>query len=180
MLTKYTGKETLARAVQEALNLNDSLNRLSRRPEFAPLFMRQDFKLLIERLANAIQAIDRIESPHDRDTLKAMLNMDVAAITRSLEVFKPTPAEQSGFKQVVQRYLDMLDDKGVHDAVQETKGSTNWTHLRWMLEEIRDSQDMSDTQRNRWLGFIQGCLIKDELTDIPTERNATRALFNGA
>lgn len=180
MLTKYTGKDTLARAVQEALNLNDSLNRLSRKPEMAILFRRPDFMKLIERLANAIWAIDRIESPQDREQLRTMLNKDVAAITRALEVFKPSEPEITGFKQAVQRYLDMLDREGISTGERVEKGSTDWKHLRWMLEELRDAVGMSETDRSRWLGFIQGCLIKDGLCDIVTERNVTiQLLSNG-
>ncbi|WQN06691.1 hypothetical protein [Escherichia phage vB-Eco-KMB37] len=50
-----------------------------------------------------------------------------------------------------------------------------------MLNEIQDGcNDMSETKRHRWLGYIQGVMIMKNLITVDDERNATRPVFNGA
>lgn len=56
---------------------------------------------------------------------------------------------------------------------------TSTVHLAWMLTEIQHNDTMSDTKKNRWLGYVQGCMTCLGLLDVQTERDATRQIFNG-
>jgi len=38
---------------------------------------------------------------------------------------------------------------------------------------------MSETKKHRWLGFIQGCMIKDGFIKLTEERERTRPILNG-
>lgn len=55
----------------------------------------------------------------------------------------------------------------------------NTDHLIWMLNELSNNQDQSLTKKHRWLGYIQHALISAGLTDVMTERDYTRNIFNG-
>jgi hypothetical protein len=48
-----------------------------------------------------------------------------------------------------------------------------------MLYEIRLDRYMTHTKKTRWLGYVQGCLVKDGLISVEDERNETRKIFNG-
>lgn len=79
---------------------------------------------------------------------------------------------------VAKTYRDMLMEVGVKEN-REEKGSVEQPHLLWMLNEIINNKNMSIIKKNRWLGFIQGCLVKDGFLNIEKERNWTRNIFNG-
>lgn len=40
-----------------------------------------------------------------------------------------------------------------------------------------ENKDVPLMKMNRWLGYIQGCLINSNITTIETERDWTRSLF---
>ncbi len=75
-------------------------------------------------------------------------------------------------------YIDILESYGyVQNNIPE--GSTEPSHLLWMLYELRVNKDMSETKKHRWLGFIQGCMIKDGFIKLTEERERTRPILNG-
>ena len=75
-------------------------------------------------------------------------------------------------------YIKVLEDFGyVQNNIPE--GSTEPSHLLWMLYELRVNKDMSETKKHRWLGFIQGCMIKDGFINLCDERTRTRPILNG-
>ncbi len=53
----------------------------------------------------------------------------------------------------------------------------HYAHLRWMLEEIRSGR-VSGEKSHRWLGFIQGVLIREDHFKTSVERDFTRPYFN--
>lgn len=80
--------------------------------------------------------------------------------------------------EVANKYIKVLKNLGVEEE-QDPKGSTEWSHLLWMLEKINKDDLSSETKANRWLGFIQGCLIKDNVISLQEEREKTREIFDG-
>ncbi|ELL7856302.1 hypothetical protein AAGG91_002682 [Salmonella enterica] len=72
------------------------------------------------------------------------------------------------------RYLEILDTRAEND----TDHPTSRHHLSWMLNEL-SSDTMSETKKHRWLGYVQGCMVSQNLINVEDERNATRNIFNG-
>lgn len=81
--------------------------------------------------------------------------------------------------QLSQRYTNLLENRGNVLHKDESGDQTDHGHLLWMLEEIRSNPEQSETKKNRWLGYIQGCLVKDSLIEVYEERELTRHLLNG-
>lgn len=93
--------------------------------------------------------------------------------------------------EVSQRYRNMLAEfrvKSVCDpdvlggnprAQMSDTQLAQLQHVSWMLDEIMDNPDQSITKKHRWLGFVQACLVWLDITDIQTERDATRDIFDG-
>lgn len=79
---------------------------------------------------------------------------------------------------ILQHYRELIDaysqqNTHVQDPYQQP------SHLIWMLTEIKNNNNQSDTKKHRWLGFIQGILIAKGITNVDVERDFTRDLFNG-
>lgn len=81
--------------------------------------------------------------------------------------------------QISQRYTNLLENRGETLRKNEVDDQTDHGHLLWMLEEIRSNPEQSETKKNRWLGFVQGILVKDGLLEVYEERELTRPVFNG-
>jgi hypothetical protein len=82
-------------------------------------------------------------------------------------------------QQVAIIYLELLTTKDIKPIEAHNNDYTSWPHLAWMLTKIINDTSMSETKTHRWLGFIQGCLIKDELLTVSEQREMTRSIFNG-
>lgn len=76
---------------------------------------------------------------------------------------------------LVARYRAMLE-KGEEFHLNEYD---NTNHLLWMLDELESNGDQTLTKKHRWLGYIQHAIISVGLTDVMTERNYTRNIFDG-
>ena len=46
-------------------------------------------------------------------------------------------------------------------------------HLQWMLDKIL-SQGMSNDKANRWIGYVQGCLVTHGITDVEAMKALNR------
>lgn len=79
------------------------------------------------------------------------------------------------FSTLAKRYLPILNVKPQNNPGEPHSPQ----HLAWMLTELVQNTTMSETKKHRWLGYIQGCMVKDNLLDVSTERDATRSIFNG-
>lgn len=80
------------------------------------------------------------------------------------------------YSEICDRYEAILLQ--VEDPDQGKAGAN---HLLWMLSELQDdSNQMSETKRHRWLGYIQGVMVMKNLINVENERNATRPIFKGA
>lgn len=79
---------------------------------------------------------------------------------------------------VAKRYRAQLHAAGIV-LQRDPDGSVAPGHLLWMLEMLISDPAMTLTKRHRWLGFIQGCLIKDNVINLQDERNVTRDVFAG-
>lgn len=85
-------------------------------------------------------------------------------------------------KEVAQQYLSWLIGQGFHVNNMEHQDEQyffNYNHLCWMLDKIIGDSSMSDIKKNRWLGYVQGCLTKDDQLNVDEERDRTRQIFNG-
>ncbi|WP_391557173.1 hypothetical protein [Robertmurraya sp.] len=82
------------------------------------------------------------------------------------------------FEIVASKYICLLEDRGVI-AEQDSNGTIEYSHLLWMLQVIISDQSLSETKRNRWLGFIQGVLVCKGDIEIKSERDSTREIFKG-
>lgn len=80
---------------------------------------------------------------------------------------------------VTQRYINILGDKDVRQEFNQDN-PTSLGHLMWMLITIKYNDDnMSDTKRHRWLGYIQGCLTCHGIIVVKDEMEITRSIFKG-
>lgn len=82
------------------------------------------------------------------------------------------------FEIVANKYICLLEGRGVI-AEQDSNGTTEYSHLLWMLQVIVSDQSLSETKRNRWLGFVQGVLVCKGDIEIKSERDSTREIFKG-
>ena len=103
----------------------------------APTNLRHHINETIVRLRQDIKNYDQ-----ERDELNT-------------DYFKPEVA-------VAERYIELLESIGASTQKDEENPRTH-RHLLWMLNEIAFDQFMTHTKKNRWLGYVQGCLVKDGL-----------------
>lgn len=76
--------------------------------------------------------------------------------------------------------ISLLPPNSVLSIEQKPGDETNPIHLIWMLQQIKDDSEMSQTKRHRWLGYIQGVLVMKGVFSVEEEREYTRPIFNGA
>ena len=76
--------------------------------------------------------------------------------------------------------ISLLPPNSVLSVEQKPGDETNPVHLIWMLQQIKDNPEMSQTKRHRWLGYIQGVLVMKGVFNVEEEREYTRPIFNGA
>lgn len=79
------------------------------------------------------------------------------------------------FSTMAKRYLPVL---GVEPKNNEDD-PLSAEHLAWMLMELVQNPTMSESKKHRWLGYVQGCMVSQNLITVKEERNATRPIFNG-
>ncbi len=79
---------------------------------------------------------------------------------------------------VANKYIDLLESYDITYEKDENN-PTSHPHLLWMLYEIKLDRYMTHTKKNRWLGYVQGCLVKDGFIGVEDERNETRKIFKG-
>ena len=75
--------------------------------------------------------------------------------------------------------ISLLPPNSVLSIEQKSGDETNPIHLIWMLQQIKDNTEMSQTKRHRWLGYIQGVLVMKGVFSVEEEREYTRPIFNG-
>lgn len=75
--------------------------------------------------------------------------------------------------------ISLLPPNSVLSIEQKSGDETNPVHLIWMLQQIKDNPEMSQTKRHRWLGYIQGVLVMKGVFSVEEEREYTRPIFNG-
>ena len=76
--------------------------------------------------------------------------------------------------------ISLLPPNSVLSIEQKQGDETNPVHLIWMLQQIKDNSEMSQTKRHRWLGYIQGVLVMKGVFSVEEERGYTRPIFNGS
>lgn len=76
--------------------------------------------------------------------------------------------------------ISLLPPNSVLSIEQKPGDETNPIHLIWMLQQIKDDSEMSQTKRHRWLGYIQGVLVMKGVFSVEEEREYTRPIFNGS
>lgn len=96
---------------------------------------------------------------------------------------------EQGTLNAVNRYIEMINGKGVTNAVNHTETEngdpTHLEHLLWMLNTLKikvvpgAANGFDVAKYSRWLGFIQGVLICKKMTTVENERNVTRPWFQG-
>lgn len=96
------------------------------------------------------------------------LNTDALFKYRNISMDKPVVS-------IAKKYLKLLSNV---ESVNNFDDYASPSHLKWMLEVI-SKDEMEETKANRWLGFIQAHLGIQGIIDIKTERDSTRAVFNG-
>lgn len=90
------------------------------------------------------------------------------------EQHRSKPIHGNFYNDLRQRYYEMLNTVPVSNSEHPTDDS----HLAWMLTEL-SRDDMTETKKHRWLGYIQGCMTMKGYLVVNEERNATRPIFNG-
>ena len=84
-------------------------------------------------------------------------------------------AYYKALKTCGERYLEMI-----HEDIYWEGSPKTWKLCDFILEFIRGCDDKLPLMKlNRWLGYIQGCLIERGRTTVEVERDWTRPLFRG-
>lgn len=83
------------------------------------------------------------------------------------------------YDEIRYRYIDIIKSCGNDiKPVQVPTDPLQLDHLYWMLEEL-GHDDMSETKKHRWLGYVQGVMTVFGMIDVQEERNYTREIFRG-
>lgn len=90
------------------------------------------------------------------------------------EMYLRTVITGDFYNELRQRYLRVLNVRAVNNENNPTSSS----HLVWMLLQL-GSDEMSETKKHRWLGYIQGCMVMKNFITVQEERDLTRGVFNG-
>jgi len=80
---------------------------------------------------------------------------------------------------VAKKYIKLLEEEHNVTYEKDEDNPTSLPHLLWMLYEITLDRYMTHTKKNRWLGYVQGCLVIDGVISVDVERKETRHIFNG-
>lgn len=91
-----------------------------------------------------------------------------------LKLEQHKPIHGDFYNDLRQRYFDLLNC----EPFENSKNPLSNNHLAWMLSKLSD-EDMSETKKHRWLGFIQGCMTFLGFIKVDSEREITRNIFNG-
>lgn len=114
-----------------------------------------------------ILGIENILVERNSDRLKSIIYADI---------FK----EDTTISDLCTRYEKLIHDKKPDLVPKYMEGSElKLSHILWMIEQIKNDSKQSDTKKHRWIGFIQGVLTSHGLTDVVSERDATRGILNG-
>lgn len=100
------------------------------------------------------------------------INMYYQLFLQVKEELKPIHGDF--YNELRQEYFDLLNSVPIENSSEPLAK----THLAWMLAKLSDD-DMSETKKHRWLGYIQGCMVFYGLLNVNEERNNTRHIFNG-
>jgi len=75
-------------------------------------------------------------------------------------------------KDIINRYDNILGELTPYVTCIPEPG-IYFPHLRWMLNELREGK-VTGEKAHRWLGFIQGLMVMNELITVSGEREFTR------
>ena len=95
-----------------------------------------------------------------------------------------TKKEINTLNVLSEMYKQIIHENSKDDLPNNPKslGDGNETedeHLLWMLNQIMNDGEQSETKKYRWLGFVQGAVISKKYTTVVDERNNTRDILNG-
>jgi len=138
---------------------------------------------LEKRLQALLCHLEEVNDSVAPTNLRRHISEAVVSLRRDISTFVQEEHEQvinyfNPEVDVAKNYIKMLEDMNV-SRKQSTDDMTAHSHLLWMLYEIVLDVRMSPTKKNRWLGYVQGCLVKDGIISVNAEREATRDIFNG-
>ena len=91
------------------------------------------------------------------------------------------------YTDIINRYIYILMDEMISSgwySILEIKplegDETNDIHLLWMLHELTNNTEQSETKKHRWLGYVQGVMTAKGYITVLEEREFTRSILNGA
>lgn len=113
-------------------------------------------------------SVDKIE----KDIMSESVNL--ALEIHEHEKYLRTAITGDFYNELRQRYLRVLNVT----AFNNEQNPTSSGHLVWMLLQL-GSEEMSETKKHRWFGYIQGCMVMKNLITVQEERDLTRGIFNG-
>ena len=89
-------------------------------------------------------------------------------------------------ESIITRYIDILNlelhNSGFYTVleIKPLEGDeTNDIHLLWMLHELTNNTEQSETKKHRWLGYVQGVMTVKGYINVLEERELTRNIFKG-
>ncbi len=126
----------------------------------------------VRHFIEMVFADPEILSTYDKELNSKSVN-DVFDVFKE-ELSRKEPIHGNFYNDIRQRYFSILDVEPDCSSSHQTRDE----HLAWMLTKLSDD-DMSDTKKHRWLGYIQGCMVMKGYLSVEYERNATRPIFNG-
>ena len=73
------------------------------------------------------------------------------------------------FDELVDRYIDILNNLSDWDSIEEEKRN----HLISMLQQIKKWNELSP-KTHRWFGYVQGIMCSRNILNVKEERDITR------
>ena len=141
--------------------------------------IHQDFPAIVKRLADEAIAVQPYPDPRCWPNQHIVTYGNGEGVLGMIDGPLPT-----FYPELCQRYrrmaVDALEGRSAsnHSLPSEFQAS----HLMVMLEQLQFSPmaQQSLSKKHRWLGFVQAACIAQGWTDVQTERDHTRDIFNGA
>ena len=141
-------------------------------------------KNLEKQLLSSLKNLEELNDAVAPTNLRHHINETVCRLRQDIKNYDQERDEQKTKLfdpevTVAKKYIKLLEEEHNVTYEKDEDNPTSLPHLLWMLYEITLDRYMTHTKKNRWLGYVQGCLVIDSVISVDVERKETRHIFNG-
>ena len=134
-----------------------------------------------------VSEVSSVENETEEKVIIGWINADTTTPSQiaKLNAAKEQAKQMNAELRVMdyQHDINKMIESGWY-AVLEIKplegDETNDIHLLWMLHELTNNTEQSETKKHRWLGYVQGVMTVKSYITVLEEREFTRSILNGA